>query len=124
VDHQVAVADIEQLLAQFLTGALGLTLRSAVQGHRHGDTPGEGHRAPTDGRDSPVWVAWQTDRGMVSAYGAYDRPRSRGINAHVLFIGWWIAPSTHHEGWWRCDVKRPQEWTKGRGGELHGSGTS
>ena len=116
VDH--AVADVEQLLADFLIGALGLTLQSVMRGHRHGQAlKSQDHRAPTDVTNPPVRATWETDQGVVSISGAYDLEQSRRVYAHVLFICWSLAPRTHHEGWWRCDIRRPRDWTKGRGGE-------
>jgi hypothetical protein len=113
-----AAAGVEQLLAHFLIGALGLTLHAVIRGRRRDEAVrSQGDRAPTDGSDTPVWADWQTDQGIVSISGIYDRLQSRRVDTHVLFLSWWIPPSTHHAGWWRCDVRRPRDWTKGRGGE-------
>lgn len=121
MDCDEATTGVEQLLAHFLIGALGLTLQSAIR-----DVSAMPARrlaqAPSAQSDPPVWAAWNTDRGVVRICGAYDGAQSRRLSAHVLFIGWWIAPGTHHEGWWRCCGKRPREWTKGYGGESMSPG--
>lgn len=112
-----AVVDVEQLLAHFLIGVLGLTLQSEIRGGRR-DQPmrSQGERAPTNGADMPVCADWQTDQGIVSIAGTYDHSQSQRTYAHVLLLSWWIPPHTHHEAWWRCDIRRPREWTRGRGG--------
>jgi len=120
VDGEVALTGIEQLLAHFLIGALGLTLQEAIRDGR--GVPGEPAQTPSSHRDPPVWATWRTDRGVVRVCGAYDRAQSYRLNTHVLFIEWWISPARHHQGWWRCSGKRPREWTKGYGGEPISAG--
>jgi hypothetical protein len=116
MDSDQSSTDIEQLLANFLSAAAGLILQDAlrdsdaVRAQRHSN-------APSPHTDPPVWAAWKTARGTVSACGTYDRTQSQRLGANVLHIEWWIAPDTHHEGWWHCYAKRPGEWIKGRGGE-------
>jgi hypothetical protein len=61
------------------------------------------------------WRAWETDQGPVRAYAEIDTAHSHRSGGLVVFIEWWLGPDTHHAGWWRCDAKRPREWTKGRG---------
>ena len=104
---------VEDLLSSFLFGALGLELFVNIDKlerlpsvHRK--------RLQAIATEHLAWVAWQTDRGVVAATGRYYRDQSRQLNAHVMFIEWWIPPDTHHAGWWRADPERPTEWTVGR----------
>jgi hypothetical protein len=114
MDFDPARVDIEGLLKSFLTEALGLSLEARIP--RIGDLP-EDHRIPlTDPqRRSLGWAAWQTNRGPVSAHGAYDYEQALRKKVHVLLIEWWIANQEHHQGWWHCYQKRPREWIKGSG---------
>ena len=115
MDGDAAPAGVEQLLAHFLTGALGLTLNAAVPATA---TPAkQPAEAPSADSDPLVWAAWKTDQGVVKISGAYNGPQSRRLNVHVLYLSWWMGPATRHEGWWRCDPRRPREWTRGYGGE-------
>jgi hypothetical protein len=105
---------VEQLLALFVTRALGLTLEAEIcdakvpsTAARVKDSPG--NAAPT------VYAAWNCDRGTVRICGRYDAAQSQYINAHVVFVEWWVESSTHHAGWWRSSVDHPGEWTKGYG---------
>ena len=106
-------AVIEKLMEYFIADALGLTLEARVPviGLR---PAAHGGRLKRSGR-TPVWAHWHTDRGSVTACGRYDHAQSRCVEAHVLWIVWWIAPHEHHEGWWHCYPKRPREWIKGIG---------
>jgi hypothetical protein len=118
VATEITPAAVEELLAHFLIGALGLNLDTAIREVCH--LPAR-KRTATICRtshadiDASVCAAWRTDKGIVSVCGAYDRARSQRMGAHVVYIEWWIAPDTHYEGWWYCCIKRPREWTVGRG---------
>ena len=107
---------IEALLTSFLSDALGLKLLStlhtppATRGPLDPDCHSLNDEANPRGRR-----AWETDRGAVRAYAELDAAHSRRSGMLVVFVEWWLGPDTHHAGWWRCDAKRPHEWTKGRG---------
>jgi len=104
---------IEDLLSSFLTGALGLELHERIEQLER--LPAR-HRERLEAlEESAVWVAWVTDRGVVSATGRYDADQSQRTYSHVILIEWWMIPSdTHHSSWWRADPKHPTEWTAGR----------
>jgi hypothetical protein len=113
MDGDVQSTNLEQLLEHFLTGALGLTLAAAIRETSAMPTP---HRAaPSERRPPPAWAAWETDRGVIKICGVYDEVQSQRLDAHVLYLEWWPAAGVHHEGWWRCDRRRPREWTRGYG---------
>jgi hypothetical protein len=111
------VARVEQLLAHFLKGALGLTLRRKASETRDMTVRQRAAAAAATGAlgDPVVWAAWRTDRGVVTVRGGYDQRQSSRLNEHVVYLEWWMEPDIHHEGWWRCSIKRPLEWTLGRG---------
>jgi hypothetical protein len=120
MDGNVQPMSLEQLLEHFLIGALGLTLGAAIRETIAMPRP---HRTAPSARSAPAaWVAWKTDRGVVKICGAYDDVQSQGLDAHVVYLEWWPAAGVHHEGWWRCDRRRPREWTKGYGGPPVSSG--
>ena len=111
---EVAREFIEELLTAFLFGALGLELLDKIDTlaglpleHRR--------RMQTIAAEHLPWTAWQTDHGIVVVTGRYYRGQSQRLNAHLVFIEWWISSDTHHAGWWRADPERPSEWTAGRG---------
>jgi hypothetical protein len=112
-DFYMSRAALEELLEHFAAAALGLTLEARI-----GDASElpAGHReCLTNSQEKPnAWVAWHTNRGPVSARAAYDQEQSQRMAAHVLYIAWWIDLGEHHEGWWHCYPKRPNEWVKGR----------
>jgi hypothetical protein len=61
------------------------------------------------------WIAWQTQRGLVTATGIYDHEQSRRTGSWVMFIDWSLSPHAHNGSWWRSDPRRPREGTAGRG---------
>jgi hypothetical protein len=114
MDLDASPTVIEELLEHFASAALGLTLEVRVTDVS--DLPVSHRTGLTHSQSShPVWAAWRTDRGPVSACAAYDHEHAQRVQAHVLLIEWWIAIGEHHDGWWRCDPQRPGEWIKGRG---------
>jgi hypothetical protein len=108
-------SSILDLLTHFLVGGLGLTLHSRTR--MSGGAP---RFSPAfDAFDvAPACACWQTDRGLVVICGACDEEQSRRLKAWALYLEWTLAPNMHHEGWWRCDGRRPGEWTKGRGAQT------
>jgi hypothetical protein len=114
VDLDMSQAGVDELLALFVTAALGLTLHRRI--HAPGDLPSEHRGCLVDSAGRPQsWISWHSDRGVVSACAFYDRAQSGRMKEHVLRISWWIGTHTHHNGWWHCNPKRPREWTKGGG---------
>ena len=111
MDGDVQPMSLEQLLGDFLVGALGLTLGAAIRD----PMAKPNHTAPSAHGKQPAWAAWKTDQGVVKICGAYDDRQSQRLDAHVVYLEWWPAAGGHHEGWWRCDRRRPREWTKGHG---------
>ena len=100
---------VEDLLIAFLSGALGLELHERID--EVGKLPVR-HQERLE--ETPIWVAWVTNLGVVSATGRYDPEQSRRTYAHVMLIEWWAPPDNHHISWWRADPKHPTEWTAGR----------
>jgi hypothetical protein len=116
MDVKLSDAAIEQLLTHFVEGALGLDLPASqptANASAHFECPDNGSN-----RGHAVCVSWRTDRGTARICGVYDSTQSLRIRAHVLWLAWWLPSDIHHEGWWRCDQKRLNEWTKGRGRDL------
>jgi len=116
MDVKLSAAEIEQLLAHFVEGALGLNLPASKLIASANDQFEYPSSASNFG--PAVCVSWQTNRGTVRICGVYDSVQSLCICAHVLWLAWWLPSDIHHEGWWRCDQKRLNEWTKGRGRDL------
>jgi hypothetical protein len=106
-------AQIEDLLSSFLSGALVLELLERIEQLEKLPAPHRERLAALE--ESPIWIAWVTDRGVVSATGRYDPEQSRRTYSHVVLIEYWIPPDTHHASWWRADPQHPTEWTAGRG---------
>jgi hypothetical protein len=105
---------VEDLLASFLSAALGLSMHERVEQFEKLPASYRQKIEAPIGKDV-IWVAWVTSLGVVAATGCYDLERSRQISTHVLLIEWWIPPDTHHVSWWRADPNRSDEWTAGRG---------
>jgi hypothetical protein len=106
---------VEDLLAHFFAGAVGLRLLAPIV-----DIAAIRLRLATRSvvaaSEPPTWVAWATDVGSLCACAVYDHAQAQRLQVHVLLIEWWLPLDVHHAGWWRCDPKRPREWTVGRGG--------
>ena len=105
---------VEDLLTSFLKHAVGLELHDRI--FKLEKLP-KSHRllVQPEADGEPIWIAWATDRGVVSATGHFDVDQSHRLGAHVMLIDWWITSGTHHSSWWRADPRRPTEWTAGRG---------
>ena len=114
---EVADIDVEELLRLFVTSALGLTLTAKIATAAELPAEHRGCLANSLGRRRP-WSAWRTNEGLVSICGDYEHAQSQRARTHVLKIAWWINPGEHHEGWWRCNPKRPCEWIKGSGAKY------
>jgi hypothetical protein len=107
---------IEDLLTSFLIGALGLELHVNIEELE--TLPASRRlRLQLEVEDDAelVWVAWQTNVGVVAATGRYDHEQSRRSSTHALLIEWWMPPDTHHRSWWRANPQHLTEWTAGRG---------
>ena len=110
----ISRAQIEDLLSSFLAGALGLELHQRIEQLEKLPAPHRGRLEVLE--ESPIWIAWMTERGVVSATGRYDAEQSRRTYSHVIFIEHWTPADIHHASWWRADPQHPTEWTAGRGG--------
>jgi hypothetical protein len=117
MDHincDLSRSDVEDLLSGFLIGSLNVELKIRLTAL--GDLPPNcgAHILQAIAAGRP-WVAWSTPSGPMAAWGDYDIDGSRRLNAHQLFIEWWLAPTEHHALWCYCYPRRPTEWTIGRG---------
>ncbi len=113
MDAEVSRRLIEDLLASFLSAAVGLELQERIE--QLEKLPAR-HRERLEAlEERAIWIAWETSVGAVTATGRYDPEQSRRTYSHVVFIECWIPPDTHHASWWRADPQHPTEWTAGRG---------
>jgi hypothetical protein len=113
VNFDLSRSDVENLLAGFLAGAIGLELRARLDiSQLPVDCRKHMQQAKTSGR---AWTAWATERGPIAAWGDYHFEASKGNYAHLLLIEWSDVPTGHHSLWCYCDPKRPTEWTVGEG---------
>jgi hypothetical protein len=110
---------LEVLLRNFLSAAVGLRLTEAVRAAPAlaAATGSSAVAVRADPAGADTCYAWRTEAGVVRARGHVDVGQSQMVGATVVFIEWWGPPNTHYAGWWRCDLKRPREWTYGRGQE-------
>src|SRR5712664_3914681 len=90
-------AQVEDLLSSFLSGALVLELHQRIE--QLEKLPASHRERLAALEESPIWIAWVTDRGVVSATGRYDPEQSRRTYSHVVLIEYWIPPDTHHARW-------------------------
>jgi hypothetical protein len=109
----ISRVQIEDLLSSFLSGALGLELHQRIRQLEKLPAPHQEHLAALE--EGSIWIAWVTERGVVSATGRYDPEQSRRMYSHVLLIECWMPSDAHHLSWWRADPQHPTEWTAGRG---------
>jgi hypothetical protein len=114
VNFDLSRSDVENLLAAFLAGTLGVEFGTRFMTLSELPAPCRTHLRPAvaSGR---AWIAWSTSCGPLAAWGVYDIQASRQINAYLLFVEWWGMPSGHHSLWCYCDPKRPTDWVVGRG---------
>jgi hypothetical protein len=108
-------SDVENLLAGLLAGAQGVELGKRLTELRELPMACRTHLQLAEASGCG-WVAWSTPSGPVVAWGNVEIHGSRRINAYLLLVERWDAPSGHHALWCYCDLKRPTEWTVGRGG--------
>jgi hypothetical protein len=114
INFDLSRAEVENLLAGFLTGAQGVELGTRLTDLR--DLPAACRARVQSAEDSGhAWAAWSTPTGPIAAWGQYDVRTSRELFAYQLLIQWWDVPSGHHALWCYCGPKRPTEWTIGRG---------
>lgn len=103
---------VEELVANFLTAAVGLQLCGVAES---AISPLTNELAVVENFALRGYTSWNTDRGHVWARGIYDIDRSQRIHAHVVLFAWYLTEDIPHEGWWYCFPNRPNEWIKGRG---------
>jgi hypothetical protein len=106
-------AELEDLLAGFLAGALGVELKARVNDLM--ELP-EDYRMRVRKAESlgQPWTAWSTERGLVAAWGEYDPAASRRLHACCLFLSWYGVAFSQHGMWCYCYPNRPTEWIIGR----------
>ena len=102
---------MEELLESFVTAALGLTIESRIEDVSQ--LP-EIQIVPTHHAQerARVCAAWRTTQDRVIICATYDAGYSHRMQAHVLWLEWWIPSDIHHEGWWRVEPKWPRNWIK------------
>jgi hypothetical protein len=73
----------------------------------------EGKRALND--FAGIIADWATERGPIAAWGDYHPEASKRLYGYQLLVEWHDTLTGHHSLWCYCDLKRPTEWTIGRG---------
>jgi hypothetical protein len=114
VRFDLSRSDVENLLAGFMTGALGMELRTRLTDIAELPAACQSHLRLAQDSGRP-WTAWSTPLGPTAVWGEYDIQGSRHLFAFLLLVEWWDVPSGHHALWAYCDPKRPTEWTIGHG---------
>jgi len=110
----VSHALMEELLESFATACLGLTLNSRFEDVSGLPEVRNGPSCQLQG-NKRVCTVWHTPQGQVVICATYSFENSKRMDAHVLWLEWWIPPDIHHEGWWRVERKWPRDWVKGQG---------
>jgi hypothetical protein len=110
---------VENLLARFVTGALGMELGKRLTDTAELPAVCRSHVRLAQDSGRP-WGAWSTSLGPMAAWGDYDLEGSRHLFAFLLLVEWWDVPSGHHALWAYCDARRPTEGSieQGRHREL------
>jgi hypothetical protein len=118
INFDLSRTDVENLLAGFLTGAVGVQLGTRLTDLNALPVAYRAHvrAAEASGR---ACTAWSTADGPIAAWGDYHLEASKRLYAHLLLIEWSEVPTGHHSLWCYCDPKRSTEWTIGRG--RHGA---
>ena len=107
-------SDVENLFAGFLTGAVGAELGVRLTDMNALPLECRKHVRAAEGAGR-TWVAWETDRGTIAAWGDYHTDASRRLYAYQMLIEWYDTPTGHHALWCYCNPGRSAEWTIGRG---------
>lgn len=84
VDYALEPEAIKQLLASFLTGAVGLSLLAYISDRHEAaasdEIPGCETLLPR------TCASWQSDQGIVTICGVYDQAHSQCVGALVLLL--------------------------------------
>jgi hypothetical protein len=118
INFDLSRSEVENLLAGFLTGAVGVQLGARLTDLN--TLPAE-HRKHVRAAEAPgrTWAAWVTERGPIAAWGDYHPEASKRLYGYQMLVEWYDTPTGHHALWCYCDPKHPTEWTFGRG--RHGA---
>jgi len=118
INFDLSRSDVENLLAGFLTGAVGIQPGARLTDLNVLPADRRKHvcAAEAAGR---TWVVWATERGPIAAWGDYHSEASKRLCGYQILVEWCDVPTGHHSLWCYCDPKRPTEWTIGRG--RHGA---
>jgi hypothetical protein len=118
IDFDLSGPEVENLLAGFLTGAVGIQLGARLTDVNAlpADCRKHARAAEAAGRTRVVWA---TERGPIAAWGDYYPEASKRLYGYQILVDWCDVPTGHHSLWCYCDPKRPTEWTIGRG--RHGA---
>jgi hypothetical protein len=113
INYDLSRTDVENLLAGFLTGVLGVELRARLTDLNALPAAYRAHvrAAEASGR---AWTAWVAESGPIVVWGDYHLEASKRLYAYLLLVEWSDVPSGHRSLWCYCDPKRPTEWTVGR----------
>jgi hypothetical protein len=120
INFDLSRSDVEDLLAGFLTGAVGVELGTLLADI---NTLPAAHRAHVRAAEAAgrTWIAHSTPDGPITAWGDYHAEASKRLYGYQMLVEWYDTPTGHHALWCYCDPKHPIEWTIGRsrhGGAL------
>ena len=113
INFDLSRSDVENLLAAFLTGAVGVQVGMRLTDLNALPVEHRKHlRAAADaGR---TWAAWSTERGPIATWGDYHPEASKGLCAYLILIEWYDTPTGHHSLWCYSYPQRPTEWIVGQ----------
>jgi hypothetical protein len=106
-------SDVETLLEKFLRAAVGADLKIPLKDMQDLPERCRQHIQLANHAGCP-WTAWSTPDGPLAAWGHYDLPESKQLDAYLLHVEWWQSPNDHHALWCYCEAKRPTDWVVGR----------
>jgi hypothetical protein len=115
VNFELSRANIQELLAAFLMGAVDLKLEGRISEAAHLPSPMKMLIGAARAKEDP-WGLWMTSSGPVAAWANYDKEGSRRLGAYLLYIEWCAINGESHSLWCHANPHRPTEWTVGRGG--------